>query len=125
VAFCFYCFSEKFLNIAHQRIKMGKNSVSLIGLVLALALAPLTQTVSGSLEDEGNPAGDRELPDKASGTGEKDNDCGGSNEVKIPFEDFGTKTGELTGIIVNKESENHKEQNQEWADNAADCSEGD
>jgi hypothetical protein len=104
---------------------MYKNIALLIGLVLALALAPLTQTVLGSLEDEGNPAGDKELPDEASGTGEKDNDCGGSNEVKEPFERFGTKTGELTGIIVNKESENHKEQNQEWADNAADCSEGD
>jgi hypothetical protein len=104
---------------------MSKIMALVVSIVLAIAMAPLAQTVLASLEDEGNPAGDRPLPDEASGTGEKENDCGGSNEVKIPFKDFGTKTGELTGIIVNKESENHKEQNQEWADNAADCSEGD
>ena len=103
---------------------MSKIIALVVSIVLAITVAPLTQTVLGSLEDEGNPAGNKSLPKEASGTGEKDNDCGGSNEVKEPFEHFGTKTGELTGIIVNKESENHKEQNQEWADNAADCSEG-
>jgi hypothetical protein len=49
----------------------------------------------------------------------------GSDEVKEAFPTFGTKTGELTGLFVNKESENHKEQNLDWADNAAGCSEGD
>ena len=52
----------------------------------------------------------KDLPEEASETGNKPNDCGGSNEVKIPFESeeeggFGTDTGRLTGEFNSAEND--------------------
>ena len=47
----------------------------------------------------------KELPEGAEDTGNKPNDCGGSNEVKEGLEAFGTDTGRLTGEFNSAEND--------------------
>jgi hypothetical protein len=87
-------------------MKATKLTMALILTAIALSTSMMgLQTALASTHDPGN-----ELPEEASETGNKQNDCGGSNEVKIPFEDpeeggFGTDTGRLTGEFNSQEND--------------------
>ncbi|MGA7691192.1 MAG: hypothetical protein WBM37_05480 [Nitrososphaeraceae archaeon] len=80
-----------------------------MALVLtALALATTTTGIQTAFATANDPPND--LPEEASETGNKQNECGGSNEVKIPFESaeeggLGTGTGRATGEFDSEEND--------------------
>jgi hypothetical protein len=75
-----------------------------IKLTMALVLASAALSVT-TMSIQTVFATANELPDEASETGNKQNDCGGSNEVKIPFDDLGTDVGRLTGEFNSEEND--------------------
>jgi hypothetical protein len=68
----------------------------------------------------------RDLPANAAETGSKTNNCGGSNEVKLAFPDYGTGTGKATGEYNSQQPspEAHQDQNRGWAATAGECGSG-
>jgi hypothetical protein len=64
----------------------------------------------------------KELPQGAKETGNKNNDCGGSNEVKEGLSLFGSDTGRLTGQF-NSENNDRDDPSihEQWPLNADDC----
>ena len=83
---------------------MKSNQMAVFNIAITI-LGALLVTSSGF-----QMASARDLPEEASETGDKPNDCGGSNEVKIPFESeeeggFGTDTGRLTGEFNSAEND--------------------
>lgn len=64
----------------------------------------------------------KDLPDEASETGNKQNNCGGSNEVKIPFDDPGTDVGRLTGEFNSEENDHDDPSTHEnWSPIPSEC----
>jgi hypothetical protein len=66
----------------------------------------------------------RELPAQAGEQDKQTNtNCGGGEEVRSAFPQYGTETGILTGQL-NSQTEDHKTLNQDWAAIAGSCGQG-
>ena len=92
------------------------NARYLLQTLMALSLASLVATTSVQMVSA------KELPAGAEETGQKTNDCGGSNEVKEGLELFGTDTGRLTGEFNSAENDRDDPSiHENWPKNADDC----
>jgi hypothetical protein len=64
----------------------------------------------------------RDLPPNAAETGSKTNSCGGSNEVKLAFPDYGTGTGKATGEYNSAQNDHvDPSTHQNWPPLASEC----
>lgn len=98
-----------------------------IGTVAMAMLAVTVGVASMNVQVVSAQGTQRDLPQQAGQQDKQTNtNCGGGEEVRSAFPQFGTQTGPLTGQLNSGQSspEGHQDLNRGWAGTAGECGSG-